>query len=64
MKKGDTVQIVNKDHVGFGQVVTVLKITKHRHKTIKLYEVQNENGRWYCKKEDLEPITVLIPVKK
>jgi hypothetical protein len=57
LKKGDNVNIINVEQVGYGQEnLIIIGITKHRHKNITLYEVQNDSSRFYCKKEDLEKI--------
>ena len=57
IRKGDSVNIVNKDHVGYGQKNLIITgVTKHRHKNINLYEVQNDNSRFYCQQEDLEKV--------
>ena len=57
LKNGDNVNIINVKHVGYGQEnIIIIGITKHKHKNITLYEVQNDSSRFYCKKEDLEKI--------
>jgi hypothetical protein len=35
----------------------IIGVTKHRHdSTITLYEVENKESRYYCKREQLEKI--------
>jgi len=56
LKKGDTVKIIDRNHVGFNEILKIRKVTKHEHKLIILYMLENEDDRYYCGKEQLMKI--------
>ena len=58
LKIGDHVNIIDKNHVGFGKPdLVITNISKHRHDaTITLYDVESSEHAYFCRREKLEKI--------
>jgi len=55
-KKKDKVEIINKNHVAYGLIGEIVKVTKHRHKPITLFLVEIGDSGYYCTTDEMKKI--------